>query len=63
MNLLPGTRWEERATLAVSPASDTAHAVYRWWGWELRQVPATSGEYFEADDLFVIVLEDQARRR
>lgn len=63
-DLLLGGRPEERATLAVNPASDTAHAVYERWGWELAgQVPGSSGDYFDAYDLFVIPLRDQAGRR
>ena len=63
-DLLLGARPEERATLAVNPASDTAHVVYEGWGWELAgQVPGSSGDYFDAYDLFVIPLRDQAGRR
>ncbi len=62
-DLLLGGRPEERATLAVNPSSDTAHAVYEHWGWELAgQVPGSSGDYFDAYDLFVISLRDQAGR-
>lgn len=63
-DLLLGGRAEERATLAVNPASGTAHAVYQRWGWELAgQVPGSSSDYFDAYDLFVIPLRDQAGRR
>jgi GNAT superfamily N-acetyltransferase len=63
-DLLLGGRAEERATLAVNPASEAAHAVYQRWGWEMvGQVPGSSGDYFDAYDLFVIALQDQAARR
>lgn len=63
-DLLLDGRPEERATLAVNPGSEDAHAVYQRWGWDLAgQVPGSSGDYFDAYDLFVIPLRDQAGRR
>ena len=63
-DLLLSGRAEERATLAVNPGSKDAHAVYRRWGWEpTGQVPGNSGDYFDAYDLFVLSLADQAGRR
>jgi hypothetical protein len=63
-DLLLAGRSEERATLAVNPAADTAHAIYRSWGWELAgQVPGSSGDYFDAYDLFVISLSSAAGRQ
>ncbi|MGH3246471.1 MAG: hypothetical protein ACRDOI_09695 [Trebonia sp.] len=56
-DLLLGGRAEERATLAVNPAADAAHAIYRRWGWESAgQVPGSSGDWFDAYDLFVVPL-------
>ncbi|OHV63661.1 hypothetical protein [Pseudofrankia sp. BMG5.36] len=63
-DLLLAGRSEERATLAVNPAANTSHAIYRSWGWELAgQVPGSSGDYFDAYDLFVISLSSSAGRR
>jgi len=63
-DLLLTGRVEERATLAVNPAADVSHAIYRSWGWELAgQVPGSSGDYFDAYDLFVISLGSLAGRR
>lgn len=63
-DLLLWGRPEERATLAVNPGSADAHAVYRRWGWDpAGQVPGSSGDYFDAYDLFVLSLRDQAGRR
>jgi len=63
-DLLLGGRMEERATLAVNPTADSAHAIYRRWGWELAgQVPGNSGDYFDAYDLFVMPLRGEAGRR
>jgi len=63
-DLLLTGRSEERATLAVNPTADRSHAIYRSWGWELAgQVPGSSGDYFDAYDLFVISLGSLAGRR
>jgi len=63
-DLLLTGRMEERATLAVNPTADRMHAIYRSWGWELAgQVPGSSGDYFDAYDLFVISLGSVAGRR
>jgi len=63
-DLLLSGRSEDRATLAVNPAADRSHAIYRSWGWELAgQVRGSSGEYFDAYDLFVISLGSMAGRR
>jgi GNAT superfamily N-acetyltransferase len=63
-DLLLGGRKEERATLAVNPGADMAHEIYRRWGWSpAGQVPGSSGDYFDAYDLFVMPLPGEAGRR
>jgi len=55
-DLLKG-RHEERATLASNPSASSTHAVYENWGWQRAgQVPGSSGDYFDAYDLFVLPL-------
>ncbi|MBA9003073.1 GNAT family N-acetyltransferase [Thermomonospora cellulosilytica] len=60
--LLSG-RSEERATLATNPKAADTHAVYEAWGWQMvGQVPGTSGDYFDAYDLFVLPLASERPR-
>lgn len=54
--LLAG-RNEERATLASNPKAGETHAIYRNWGWQrVGQVPGSSGDYFDAYDLYILPL-------
>lgn len=54
--LLAG-RNEERATLASNPKASETHAIYRKWGWQrVGQVPGSSGDYFDAYDLYILPL-------
>lgn len=62
---LTAGRPEERATLAANPAASPTHAIYEHWGWrKVGQVPGTSGDYYDAYDLFVLPLggSDEAGR-
>ncbi|MBO0802827.1 MAG: hypothetical protein J2P25_07100 [Nocardiopsaceae bacterium] len=62
-DLLLGSRHEQRATLAVNPGAETPHEIYQHWGWSLAgQVPGSSGDYFDAYDLFVLELQGQDTR-
>jgi GNAT superfamily N-acetyltransferase len=56
-------RPEERATLAVNPGASETHAIYEHWGWrKVGQVPGSSGDYYDAYDLFVLPLASAGGR-